>query len=320
MMMRMLTLKGNKVSEGMGIEQMTRLLGDMAKANPNATLDDLRETVIVSWPHAHGPGKAIIQRAGQPDEVIPVKPTRTKPGLLSLPAGAVVRLVPDDEAQPGVRFITSPNGELIEQLPGHEGPAPQLQDHTSFKAGSLEQAYTRWISSGEVGASSSALAYHLCYSLNPSSIWTDEASAVDHPLDWSDFGRCIKMLDAIPQLRPELHVTRWMSPAWALIGKSFDRLEQSWRANVPDGASFSEAVIEGLGPAEDRLSDIGRMAVQLQEIADGRALEHGQDLDDVQIRSIKNDLEEKIEIHRGALCFSSRFALSPSKKKRKAAP
>src|SRR5690554_1106897 len=121
MLLRMMTFNGNSLTEGMGIEQMTRFMSQAAKGNPKATLNDIEQSVVLSWPSRVGPGTATIQRPGQPDEVIKVKPSKTKPALVSAPPGVVVRLAPDSPDFTGTRFITSPNAEVFKQEAGAEG-------------------------------------------------------------------------------------------------------------------------------------------------------------------------------------------------------
>lgn len=313
MLIRMMTFNGGELHEGIGLEHMAKVMRDMAKDNPKATVDDLNQTMVVVWPASIGTGCTIIEHPGRPAEVIQVKPARTKPTLLQLPTGVVVRLVPDSPHHSGARFISSPNAEVFKQLPAGAGPAPTLNDPTQKKALPLEQAYTRWLSTGDVGSSSKVLSRAICYELQPSPLWEAEDDSFNHPGDWSDFGRCVKMLDAIPQLRDNLQVMRWMSPAWALIGASFSRLEALYRSNAPDLPGFSEAVVQGLAPSEERIASIGRTAIDLDVASGGMP---NTNFGPEEAKAIKADLQTQIALHRGALCFEPH----PSFTKKKAAP
>lgn len=72
--------------------------------------------------------------------------------------------------------------------------------------------------------SSKVMAFHLIGSASSNSNMTS------HPLDPHDLGRCIRLLDAVPDLRQNLASMTEVSPYWAALITNWDELEKAYRS------------------------------------------------------------------------------------------
>lgn len=78
----------------------------------------------------------------------------------------------------------------------------------------------QWVFNGDTGLSSKAMAAHLyCIRIE------NEFNRVFHPSDASDFGRCVELLAAVPEMRVHVFRMAELSPTWAAIVASWDELE-----------------------------------------------------------------------------------------------
>jgi predicted HAD superfamily Cof-like phosphohydrolase len=59
----------------------------------------------------------------------------------------------------------------------------------------------------------------------------------DHPLDPADFGRCVRLLEAVPELRPHLPHAAGISPVWAALVGCWGELEALYREELPSGTA-----------------------------------------------------------------------------------
>ena len=57
----------------------------------------------------------------------------------------------------------------------------------------------------------------------------------DHPHDPSDFNRCAKLLDAVPEYRSRLYELSILSPTWKLMVDKWDELESLLVEEFPNG-------------------------------------------------------------------------------------
>lgn len=86
-----------------------------------------------------------------------------------------------------------------------------------------------WLASDDTGASSMALAHHLCgVGLGPG---RDRAAI---PWDASDFGRCHRFFLAVPKARQDLPKMRDVSPTWARLVDAWDNLTALYEQNSPE--------------------------------------------------------------------------------------
>ncbi len=81
----------------------------------------------------------------------------------------------------------------------------------------LDSQVLNWFHSGRVGSSSRCMAYHL----------TGRRCDGSCPVDASDFALCVKLLDAVPGLRPLLPRMAEVSRRWAALLPRWADIEAS---------------------------------------------------------------------------------------------
>lgn len=88
------------------------------------------------------------------------------------------------------------------------------------------QGIAAWRRTDQVGASSDFMAARL-----------GKAGRRDYayPLDPDDFGRCLTLLEAAPELRDNLKDMADEGPEWAALISQWDELERLWREESPSG-------------------------------------------------------------------------------------
>jgi hypothetical protein len=80
---------------------------------------------------------------------------------------------------------------------------------------SIEARVLTWALTGETGASSKCLAAHL----------TGNECDGNYPHDGGDFGKCIGLLNAVPELRPLLPKMAEVNRYWAALVPEWNRIE-----------------------------------------------------------------------------------------------
>lgn len=94
-----------------------------------------------------------------------------------------------------------------------------------------------WLRSDDTGQSSLAMARHLAplAGIGVEVPLGHYADGTEHPSDPSDFGRCSRLLGAVPELRPHLESMASLSPAWASLAGHWEELEALHREETPAG-------------------------------------------------------------------------------------
>ena len=87
-----------------------------------------------------------------------------------------------------------------------------------------------WLATGERGISSEAIASKLSGINIVNPIW-----ATTYPCDPSDFGRCLKLLDAVPEFKPRLPEMMSVHPVWAKLLENWDELERLYKEEYKTG-------------------------------------------------------------------------------------
>lgn len=105
-------------------------------------------------------------------------------------------------------------------------PSPDLTQDAVIRA-------MWWYDNGERGISSDTIFANLVtikgetalnkYRKRPKSEWS-------HPRDPSDFYRCHKLLEAVPEFREEMHRMKSVSPVWSALVDNWDKLTEMLRA------------------------------------------------------------------------------------------
>ncbi len=88
---------------------------------------------------------------------------------------------------------------------------------------SLEIKCLNWFANGEVGESSSAMAFCAC---------GVETKKISQPYDPADLNRCLKLVKAIPEIKSHFDRIAFLSSEWAAIIGAWDVLENSFVEEV----------------------------------------------------------------------------------------
>lgn len=91
---------------------------------------------------------------------------------------------------------------------------------------------TEWFVNGNTGESSRTLA-----------LWLAEgkrANRVSYPFDPADFNRCVRLLEAVPALRANLHTLSQLSKEWAALYDNWSILEETLRKEMEEGFTAQE--------------------------------------------------------------------------------
>jgi hypothetical protein len=119
---------------------------------------------------------------------------------------------------------------------------------------SIEAKVLRWALTGKTGASSKCMAAHL----------TGNESDGSYPHDGGDFGRCVGLLKAAPELRAILHNMSEVNRYWAALVKDWDTIE----ALSGDYDKQYKAIQKVIRPIEDKDDAVIRMG-------EGVTIRHG---------------------------------------------
>lgn len=104
---------------------------------------------------------------------------------------------------------------------------------------SAELRAAKWAAAGKTGVSSLAML----------AVMTGERPKTSfcYPHDGSDLGRCIGLLDAVPEYRERLAEMKAIGPEWAALIDHWPELEARWRR---DDDQLYERMKEILDPIE----------------------------------------------------------------------
>ena len=86
----------------------------------------------------------------------------------------------------------------------------------------------RWLKEGDRGISSEAIATKLT-DINVGR-W-----GLRHPLDPSDFGRCVALLEAVPEFKARLDEMKSVSLVWTALVENWAELEAIFQEEVSSG-------------------------------------------------------------------------------------
>ena len=109
----------------------------------------------------------------------------------------------------------------------------------------------KWFCSGDSGVSSTAIAAQMTGNN------TGRAFS-DHPGDSGDFGRCYRLLMAVPEFRSRISEMAQRSPQWAALVDCWDELEALYET---DGSACHKRMKEIQASVPDpRRTDVGNGA------------------------------------------------------------
>ncbi len=98
-----------------------------------------------------------------------------------------------------------------------------------MKTFNIPEKALEWLTHGERGVSSQVIFSQLT-GLN---ITRDHGPYPDHPADPDDLGRCIRLLDFVPEFKPRFGEMSARSAVWARLVESWDELTALLEMEVP---------------------------------------------------------------------------------------
>ena len=90
-----------------------------------------------------------------------------------------------------------------------------------------------WLGAGDTGLSSETMCLYFISGRAPERL--RGFSGPCYPLDPSDLGRCLRLLDVVPEWRARLPELSAISPEWAGLVANWDRLEALYLEELPAG-------------------------------------------------------------------------------------
>lgn len=97
--------------------------------------------------------------------------------------------------------------------------------------------------SGGPGASAESI-YHTLRTPELAAMRYRNPANANYPLDADDFGRCLVLLDAVPEWRHRLDEVANVSSRWAGLVGNWDRLEEAVRSDNPDATKLIRAAMD----------------------------------------------------------------------------
>lgn len=94
----------------------------------------------------------------------------------------------------------------------------------------LLEAVVAWLTGGDTGLSSQWM-LHVCCDVPFENGWNEGAC----PYDPSDFGRCYRLIRAIPQVKANMHKLKDSGPVWAAYIENWDQLEAAYELEHSNG-------------------------------------------------------------------------------------
>lgn len=100
-----------------------------------------------------------------------------------------------------------------------------------------------WLASDDTGLSSLAMVNHITKSGFWAGVRLDGAIALarenwkSHPSDPEDFGRCLRLLEAVPELVEHLPLMSSLSPTWAAYVARWDEMVALYKEEYPTGSA-----------------------------------------------------------------------------------
>lgn len=97
-----------------------------------------------------------------------------------------------------------------------------------------------WLSSDDTGVSSRYMASVLAEAAGMGYVPRSHADRDPYPYDPADFGRCVRLLDAVPDLRGHMSALAddtAHGPVWNAVAAEWDTLEAWYREDLPTGRS-----------------------------------------------------------------------------------
>lgn len=100
-------------------------------------------------------------------------------------------------------------------------PVEDTETSDVGRAAVVPRAALEWLAGGHTGASSKTMCFFF--------LGVGRPEAPDHPHDACDFGRCLGLLEAVPEWRSRVPELATLSPCWKAIVEQWDLLEELYR-------------------------------------------------------------------------------------------
>lgn len=195
--------KDLNVKEGIDIMQMAKIYEKMAKKDPDAKLNLDDNFIILN----NITGEININSNLEKSNKTTIKLDGSNKQIL-VPNGSIA-IVNTNEKSLTIQF--SPSGKLILSKEN----SSELRQKPEY-INDIHQKIDDWLWNGETGLSSMAIVQHLF--LIPNNLMKkDEEIYYSIPRDDSDYSRCVKMFDAIPELMEKLPNLSKINDNWAKI-------------------------------------------------------------------------------------------------------
>lgn len=126
---------------------------------------------------------------------------------------------------------------------------------TTLSQETISQAM-HWLVNGRTGMSSTCI---LATIINGGPVSGKSWEATFHPVDPSDFKRCVGLLNAVPEFRNRLHVMKSVSKHWARLVDHWDEIEKQMldeidnpmrRGMAPKTYDLMKCVLNGVATKE----------------------------------------------------------------------
>lgn len=103
------------------------------------------------------------------------------------------------------------------------------------------ESFYRWLTFGETGASSKTIV-HAVTGERP------RHHSDSHPFDWDDMLRCLRLIEAVPEVRGHLHLVRALSPTWQRLIDNLAAIEATADAECPSWRTEDRPTFQWEGP------------------------------------------------------------------------
>ena len=119
---------------------------------------------------------------------------------------------------------------------------------------SIEERAAAWRAGRDTGSSSKTLC---------SMMLGETPRYRDHPMDGSDLGRCLRLLDLIPEWKPRLAEMATVSPYWAALVKDWADLERLAKLTAPSPLrNRMNAILRPIEAADPNVIRMGNVTVR----------------------------------------------------------
>ena len=118
---------------------------------------------------------------------------------------------------------------------------------------SVEKRAAQWAASGETGVSSKAILGVM--------VSSPPETRFCYPHDGSDLGRCIGLLDAVPEYRGRLSEMKCVGPEWSALVGNWSELEAMWRAGDKSLYKRMKQILDPIEKTNPNLIKFGSGAI-----------------------------------------------------------